>query len=60
MFWGAVAGGYVIYGWRQRAAIPFAGGALMTAVSFFLPPLVMTLSSLFIIYGVWWLLKRGY
>ena len=60
MFWGAVAGGYLVYGWRQRAAIPFAGGALMTAVSFFLPPLVMTLASIFIIYGVWWLLKRGY
>jgi len=58
--WGAVAGGYCIYGWRQRAAIPFLGGAAMTAASFFLPALPMTLASIAIMFAVWWLLKQGY
>jgi hypothetical protein len=34
--WGAVASGYLIYGWRQRATIPFLGGVAMTAASFFI------------------------
>jgi len=60
MFWGAVGSGYVIYGWRQRAAIPFAGGAALTAASFFLPALWMSLASLAIMFAVWWLCKQGY
>lgn len=60
LIWGAVASGYFVYGWRQRAAIPLAGGALMTAASILLPAFWMTLASLAIILGVWWLLKQGY
>ena len=60
VFWGAVASGYFIYGWRQKAAVPLAGGAAMTAVSFFLPALWMSLASIAIIFAVWWLLKQGY
>jgi len=60
MIWGAVASGYVIYGWRQKSAIPLAGGALMTAASFFLPALWMSLACIAIMYAVWWLLKQGY
>jgi hypothetical protein len=60
VFWGGVAGGYIIYGWRQRAAIPFAGGALMTLASFFMPALWMSLVCIAAIFAVWWLLREGY
>jgi hypothetical protein len=60
VLWGGIGGGYSIYGWRQKSAIPFAGGAAMTAVSFFLPALWMSLASVAIMFAVWWLCKRGY
>ena len=31
--WGAIASGYMIYGWKQKAMIPFFGGLAMTAAS---------------------------
>ena len=60
LFWGAVASGYVLYGWRQKAPMPFAGGALMTILTFVLPALWMSLASIAIMYAVWWLCKQGY
>jgi hypothetical protein len=61
-FWGAIASGYLIYGWKQReqSMIPFLGGVAMTAVSFFLGALLMSLASIAIMFAVWWLLKQGY
>ncbi|HEY1719075.1 MAG TPA: hypothetical protein VGH42_12380 [Verrucomicrobiae bacterium] len=61
-FWGAVASGYIIYGWKQReqSFIPFIGGLAMTAVSFFLGVLTMSLASIAIMVAVWWLCKQGY
>jgi hypothetical protein len=59
--WGAVASGYMIYGWRQRATIPFLGGAGMTAASFFITSaLLMSLACIALMYAVYWLSKRGY
>jgi hypothetical protein len=60
VIWSAVASGYFIYGWRQKSAIPLAAGALMTAVSIFLPALWMSLACIAIMFAVWWLLKEGY
>jgi len=60
VIWSAVASGYFIYGWRQKSAIPLAAGALMTAVSIFLPALWMSLACIAIMFAVWWLLKQGY
>ncbi len=60
MFWGAVAGGYWIYGWRQKSWIPLAGGAAMMAASFFLPALPMSIASIGIMLLVWWLIKQGH
>jgi hypothetical protein len=57
--WGAVASGYMIYGWRQRALIPFLGGFAMLAVSCFAPALTMSVVSIAIMFAVWWLLKQG-
>jgi hypothetical protein len=51
---------FMIYGWRQRAAIPFVVGAVMMTVSFFLPALPMSLICLAPMAIVYWLLKQGY
>jgi hypothetical protein len=59
--WGAVAGGYCIYGMKQRSMIPFLGGFAMTVMSFIGPnALVMTLVCLAAMFGVWWLMRQGY
>jgi hypothetical protein len=60
LFWGSVGSGYLIYGWRQKASIPLAGGAAMALVSYFLPALPMTLVCVAAIVMVHWLIKRGY
>jgi hypothetical protein len=60
MFWGAVGSGYMVYGWRQRSMMPFIAGIAMTAVACFVPALPMTLLSLIIIFGCWWLMRQGY
>ncbi len=59
LFWGAVASGYFIYGWRQRSWLPLAGGAAMTMASFFLPALWMSLACIAVIAAVHWLLRQG-
>ncbi len=58
--WGAVAGGYMIYGWRQRAIIPFIGSLAMSAACLFLGALWMTLACVAVMFAVWWLLRQGY
>jgi hypothetical protein len=58
--WGAVASGYMIYGWKQKAVIPFLGGLAMTAASFLMGALTMSLASIAIMFAVWWLLRQGY
>ncbi len=58
VFWGGVGGGYLIYGWRQKAGIPLAGGAVMS-LACFLSALPMTVVSIATIGAVYWLMKRG-
>jgi hypothetical protein len=59
--WSAIASGYIIYGWRQRAAIPFVGGVVMTAASFLISSaLLMSLACIALMFAVHWLLKQGY
>jgi hypothetical protein len=58
--WGAVASGYMIYGWKQKALIPFLGGFAMMVVSCFAPALTMSAVSIAIMFAVWWLCKQGY
>ncbi len=58
--WGAVASGYMVYGWKQRTLIPFLGGFVMMAVSCFVPALTMSVASIAIMFAVWWLCKQGY
>lgn len=59
VLWGGIGGGYIIYGWRQRSGIPFAGGVVMS-LACFLPALPMTLLSIVTMLLVYWLLKQGY
>jgi hypothetical protein len=59
VLWGGIAGGYIIYGMRQKSGIPFAGGVAMS-LACFLPALWMSLASVAIMFAVWWLLKQGY
>ncbi len=58
VWWGGIASGYWIYGWKQKSWIPLAGGAAMMAASCFMPALTMSLVSILIMVGVWWLMKR--
>ena len=59
VLWGGIGGGYIIYGWRQKAGIPFAGGVAMS-LACFLPALWMSLASIAIMFAVWWLCRQGY
>ena len=59
VLWGGIGGGYIIYGWRQKAGIPFAGGVAMS-LACFLPALWMSLASVAIMFAVWWLCRQGY
>jgi hypothetical protein len=59
--WGAIAGGYCLYGFKQRSLTPFLGGLAMTIMSFIGPnALVMSLVCVAAIIVVYCLLKRGY
>ena len=57
--WGAIAGGYMIYGWRQRALIPFLGSLVMSAACF-LSALWMSLACIATMVAIWWLCRQGY
>jgi hypothetical protein len=59
VLWGGIGGGYLIYGWRQKASVPLVGGVVMS-LACFLPALPMTLVSLAAMVAVYWLMKRGY
>ena len=59
VLWGGIGGGYLVYGWRQKASLPLVGGVVMS-VACFLPALPMTLISLATMVAVYWLGKQGY
>ena len=59
VLWGGIGGGYLVYGWRQKAAAPLVGGVVMS-LACFLPALPMTLISIATMAAVYWLAKQGY
>jgi hypothetical protein len=59
VLWGGIGGGYLIYGWRQKASVPLVGGVVMS-LACFLPALPMTLVSIATMAAVYWLMKQGY
>lgn len=61
MIWGSIGFGYLLYGWKQKAVMPLAGGAAMTAASFFISSaLWMSLACIAMMMVVYWLAKQGY
>ena len=58
--WGAIASGYCVYGWKQKAIIPGLGGFAITAACFMSSALWMSVASVVAMIGTWWLLKQGY
>ena len=59
MLWGGIAGGYLVYGWKQKSGYPLAAGAAMTAMSFIGPnALIMSLVCIAIMVATWWAMKR--
>ena len=61
LVWGSIGLGYFIYGKKQQSISAMAGGILMMVLSYFAgSALAMSLASLAIIAGVYFLCKRGY
>jgi uncharacterized membrane protein YoaK (UPF0700 family) len=61
MIWGAIAGGYCIYGFKQKEIIPCLGGFAMTAATFLIfSALWLSVISIAIMFAIWWLCKQGY
>ena len=61
MFFGTIGGGYALYGKKQGATIPLAGGLAMVAVSTFISaPLILTVVCFALMGGVFFLGRRGY
>jgi hypothetical protein len=61
LIWGAIAGGYLIYGWRQREMVPFIGGLVMSVAAIVISSaLLMSLACVAIGFAIWWLMKQGY
>jgi hypothetical protein len=60
LLWGSIGFGYFVYGKKQRSWPPMTGGIAMMGISYFTGPLVMSLLSLGIIAGVYYLMKEGY
>ncbi|HTQ51061.1 MAG TPA: hypothetical protein VMJ12_10150 [Candidatus Acidoferrales bacterium] len=60
-FWGTIAFGYLIYGWKQKTLMPFIGGLVMTALSIFIgSAALMSLACMAVMAVVYWLAKQGY
>jgi hypothetical protein len=60
-FWGSIATGYLIYGWKQKALMPFLGGLAMTAASFLIGSVLwMSAACIAVMAMVYWLAKQGY
>jgi len=60
MFWGAVAGGYLLYARKQRETTPLIGGVVMLAVSFMVASWFwMSLICIAVMFGVYHQMKRA-
>jgi len=58
--WGTIAGGYLIYGWKQRAMVPLIGGMVMTAASIFIgSAAVMSAACVITMIAVRWRMRQG-
>lgn len=61
LLWGTIGSGYFLYGKKQGAAVPMAGGLLLIGISFFIDAaLMLSLVSIGLIVAMHWLMRRGY
>jgi hypothetical protein len=61
LIWGAIAGGYCVYGFKQKEIVPCLGGFALTAATFLIfNSLWLSLACIAIMFAVWWLLRQGY
>lgn len=59
--WGGLGSGIFVYGWKQKSMIPLWAGMLLVGGSYFISSaLLMSLASLIILAGMYWLKKQGY
>jgi hypothetical protein len=59
LIWGTIGVGFFIYGKKQSAYIPMIGGLSLIGISYFIAsPIYMSLVSVGIIGGIWFLMKR--
>jgi hypothetical protein len=61
LIWGGLGSGIFIYGWRQKSISPLVGGLLMIGISYFISSaFLMSLISIGIVAGMYWVKKQGY
>jgi hypothetical protein len=62
VLWGGIGSGFLVYGWKQKAAIPLAVGLALSGVTFFMwnSALWMSVVSVAILAGFIWAKKQGY
>ncbi len=61
LIWGSIGSGIFIYGLKQRLMVPAMAGLMLTACSYFIgSALLMSMASIFILAGVYWLKRQGY
>lgn len=61
LLWGTIGSGYFLYGKKQGAPVPMAGGLLLIGISFFIDAaLMLSLVSIGLIVAMHWLMRRGY
>ena len=60
MLWGALGSGFFLYGWKQKATLPIAGGILLSGGTYFIESaLYLSLFSLIVLGGMYWAKKTG-
>ena len=61
LLWGSIGTGYFLYGKKQGAVVPLAGGLVLIAVSYFIgSAFLLSLVSVALIAVMHWLMRRGY
>lgn len=61
LVWGTVGMGYLVYGKKQGASVPLAGGLALIGCSYLIPSaLLLSLVSVALIALMHWLMRRGF
>ena len=59
LVWGSIGMGFAIYGKKQRATAPLAGGIMLMGISYFIgSALVMSVVGVVLVVGIVWVGKH--